>query len=177
MLSPLNTETLLKRLDEELSKRGERRTLIVCGGAALLVMNVIHRRTRDIDVIAPELDPTLKTIAKHIGNEFDLSENWLNNGPASLMSDLSSGWQERCHTIFKGKALELRSLGREDLLASKLFAFCDREDDFEDVVRLKPSKEELTKLLPWVLKRDASAYWPKRVEECFSRLRKKMKYE
>jgi len=177
MLSPLNKDAVLKRLDEELAKHGEKRTLFVCGGVALIVMKTVNRETRDVDVVAPPIDPLLSQIAKKVGEEFGLRENWLNNGPESLERDLNPGWRDRSTPIFKGKALELQSLGREDLLASKLFAFCDREDDLEDVLQLKPSKDELEKLLPWVLKRDGSPYWQKRVEDCFSRLRKKLKYE
>src|SRR5688572_8140587 len=141
MLVPSNMDAVLRRLDEELTKLGEKRTLVVCGGSALIVMNVIDRRTRDIDVIAPPIDDGLEKIAKALAKEFGLAENWLNDWPAPLARDLTKGWQSRTVAIFNGKALELRALGREDLLATKLYAFCDREDDFDDVVKLKPTKE------------------------------------
>lgn len=177
MLTATNAEQVLVRLDEELVTAGEKRSLIICGGGALIVMKVIERRTRDVDVVAPEIDPLLKKLAVLVGKEFGLSENWLNNGPASLVRDLTTGWQNRTVPVFAGKALELQALGRSDLLATKLYAFCDREDDLDDVLRLKPSKEELDSLFPWVLERDGSAYWPARVEDCFNRLRKKLNYE
>jgi hypothetical protein len=176
MLEPENTEPVLIRLDEELTKVGEKRSLIICGGGALIVMKVIERRTRDVDVIAPEVDLLLKKLAAQVGKEFGLSDNWLNNGPASLVSDLSAGWQKRTVPVFAGKALELRALGRPDLLATKLYAFCDREDDLDDVLKLRPTNEELEALFPWVLERDGSPYWPKRVEDCFKRLRGKLKH-
>ena len=177
MLSSKNQSEILKRVDEELARIGEKRTLIICGGGALIVMGIIDRQTRDVDVLEPEIDSLLKDIATRVGREFGLSEKWLNNGPQSLRRDLNSGWEKRTTSIFKGKSLELLGLGRPDLIASKLFAFCDREDDFEDVISLKPTKSELEDIFPWVLKRDTSPYWPKRVEDCFSRLRKKLKYE
>lgn len=177
MLAPENTDLVLIRLDEELTKSGERRSLIICGGGALIVMKIIERRTRDVDVVAPEIDPLLNALAAQVGREFGLSENWLNNGPASLVRDLSAGWQQRTVPVFAGKALELRALGRHDLLATKLYAFCDREDDFDDVLRLKPTKDELDSLFPWVLQRDESAHWPKRVEDCFHRIRGKLNHE
>ncbi len=172
MLGPNNQEAVLRRLDEEFTRLGEKRRLFVCGGGALIIMDVIDRRTRDIDVITPKIDPVLKKIAKVIGEEFGLAENWLNDGPASLAKDLTKGWGDRCVAIFKGGCLELLALSREDLLATKLYAFCDREDDFDDVVKMKPTTRELDKLLPWVLQRDASPLWPQRVQACFSRLRK-----
>ena len=177
MLSPKNQTVILKRVDEELSRIGESRSLIICGGSALIVMGIIDRQTRDVDVLEPEIDSLLSDIAVRIGKEFGLSDKWLNNGPESLRRDLKPGWRTRTASIFKGKALEMRSLGREDLLATKLYAFCDREDDLEDVLKLKPTRTELANIFHWVLKRDASPKWPKRVRDCFSRLREKLKYE
>jgi hypothetical protein len=177
VLTGANADAILRRLDEELTRLGEKRSLIVCGGCALIVMDITDRRTRDIDVIFPRIDPILKEVAKCVGIEFGLAENWLNDSPSSLARDLTKGWKSRTVSIFKGESLELRALGREDLLATKLYAFCDREDDFDDVVKLKPSKKELDSLLPWVLKRDGSALWPRRVQDCFLRLRKKLNHE
>ena len=174
MLAPDNAEPIFLRLDKELSRLGEKRSLIICGGGALIAMKIIERHTRDVDVIAPAIDSVLKKLAVEVGKEFGLSENWLNNGPSSLSRDLSTGWQQRTVPVFAGKALELRALGRRDLLATKLYALCDREDDLYDVLRLKPTREELDALFPWVLERDGSLYWPKRVEDCFSRLRGKL---
>jgi hypothetical protein len=177
MLSKKNYTKILKRFDEELIARKEKRSLILCGGSVLIVMDIVDRQTRDVDVVEPELDSTLKEVAKKLATEFGLSENWLNNGPESLRRDLLKNWKKRIVTIFKGKALVLQALGREDLLATKLFAFCDREDDWQDVLKLKPTKDELERLFPWVLERDGSPYWPKRVEDCFKRIKKEMKYE
>ncbi len=115
--------------------------------------------------------------ARNVAAAFGLDRGWLNAGPAALSRDLSAGWQARSKVVFQGKALQIRALAREDLLASKLFAFCDREKDFEDVLGMKPTKQELDKLFPWVLRRDASVYWPKHVGDSFSRLRKRLGYE
>lgn len=177
MLTPTNSDALLKRIDEELTKLKEPRVLIACGGGALIAMKVVERRTRDLDIISPEIDPLLKEIAVRLAQEFGLSSDWLNNGPASLARDLTSGWKKRTVSIFRGKNLELKALGREDLLATKLYAFCDREDDFEDVLKLKPTSEELNKILPWVLVRDASPLWPDRVKTCFERVKKRLSLE
>ena len=177
MLVASNTDPVFTRLDEELSKLGEARTLMVCGGTALIVLKVSDRATRDVDVVEPKIDPALKEIATRVGREFGLEDNWLNDGPSSLATELVNGWRARTVSIFAGRSLELRSLGRGDLLATKLYAFCDREDDFSDVLDLKPSKEELAGLFSWVLARDASSLWPKRVEECFARIRKSFGYE
>ena len=176
-MSAENQDAVLKRLDEELGKQGEKRSLIACDGSVLIMMDVTDRGTRDLDVVFPKIDPVLQQAAKRVGSEFGLADNWLNDGPSSLSKELTAGWRSRTVTIFQGDWLELRALDRKDLLATKLYAFCDREDDFDDVVKLKPSHDELNKLMPWVLARDASDLWPERVRSCFSRLRKRLAYE
>ncbi len=57
-----------------------------------------------------------------------------------------------------------------------MFAFCDREDDLIDLVKMRPSGKELDGIFDWVMERDASVYWPDRVRDCFERLRKRLGY-
>lgn len=169
---------ILIALDEKLHLTALRRELIICGGGALLVLQIIDRQTRDIDVVAPELDSDLKTVAAEIGAQFGLEQSWLNNGPASLARDLEKGWEKRVQKIFQGKALTLYSLSARDLLASKLFAFCDRdEDDLSDILKMKPTITEIESLKSWVLQRDGSPFWPDRVEKCFKKLKGRLQYE
>lgn len=99
------------------------------------MLGIIERQTRDVDVIAPVIDPLLQTLAAEVGREFGLEKGWLNNGPASLARDLEKGWDERVRTIFRGQALTVKTLGERDLLATKLYAYCDRdEDDLSDIL-------------------------------------------
>ncbi|MCG5055450.1 MAG: hypothetical protein KA712_20990 [Myxococcales bacterium] len=49
-------------------------------------------------------------------------DDWLNNGPMQLSDVLPTGWRERVQPIFQGQVLALSTLGRPDLLKSKLFA-------------------------------------------------------
>ena len=95
-------------------------------------------------------------------------------GPKSLASELLDGWRERIELLFQGKALNIQVLGRIDLVATKIYAFCNREDDFQDVLKLKPTVQELERIYPWVLERDASSFWPERVDSCFARLRRSL---
>jgi len=164
-------QPILSSVDLKLRGRNEHRDLIVCGGGALLILDIIDRQTRDIDVIAPELDPILNEIAIEVGKEFGLESGWLNNGPASLSRDLEVGWRDRVQLIFEGSHLKIHSLSNRDLLASKLFAYCDRdEDDLSDILKMSPSVAEVESLKSWVLERDGSQYWPARVEKCFKKL-------
>ncbi|MGK5084447.1 DUF6036 family nucleotidyltransferase [Bdellovibrionota bacterium FG-1] len=173
-----NIQTILCELDQALAKLSENRILIVCGGSALLVVDLIDRTTRDIDVITPELDTVLKDLATLIGKRHGLEEGWLNNGPASLARDLEPGWKNRTESIFQGVALRLESLGKRDLLASKLFAFCDRdEQDLDDIWGMAPSWSEVESLRNWLLDRDASVLWPRRVETRLLLLKRKLSHE
>ena len=152
--------------------------LKICGGGALMIMGISDRETRDVDVILPKLPESLITFAREIAIELNLTEEWLNNGPENLIRDLEKGWEDRCELIYKGNALKIFILGRKDLIATKLFAYCDREEaDFEDLLKLRPTQSELDQLYHWVLNRDASEYWPPRVEKQLKRLKNKLGYE
>lgn len=174
-LTPSNIQGVIRELDQALAELGEKRTLVVCGGGALLVADAIDRVTRDIDVIAPELDSVLKGLASSIGKRHGLEEGWINNGPASLARDLEPGWRDRTEAVYKGMALTLEALGRKDFLASKLFAFCDREEqDLEDILGMAPAWSEIEPLRSWLLDRDGSELWPKRVATRLSLLKRKL---
>jgi hypothetical protein len=90
----------------------------------------------------------------------ELENDWLNNGPASLVSVLPPGWRERLQTVFSGTSIELQCLGRMDLLRSKLFALCDRGFDLGDCLALAPAAEELRAILPWLEQQDGNPEWP-----------------
>ncbi|OFZ26728.1 MAG: hypothetical protein A2381_17210 [Bdellovibrionales bacterium RIFOXYB1_FULL_37_110] len=99
------------------------------------------------------------------------------NGPQELIKDLPKGWQERLQTLWNGKNITLQTLSRQDLLLSKLFAFCDRQIDLQDCVAMKPTLQELRECFPWVEKRDANPDWPNHVLKSFGYLSKELGYE
>jgi hypothetical protein len=173
-IGPKNWRVALQALDQALDDRKISRSLIVCGGTALLVLDVIDRETRDIDVICPEVDPDLKEIALEVAKRLSLPHDWINDGPKALAKELIEGWKARVELLFQGKALTLHVLGRIDLIATKVYAFCDREDDYQDVIKLKPTSQELDGIYSWVIDRDTSSYWPERVDSCFARLRRSL---
>ncbi len=154
---------------------------VVIGGAALIILEVIERATKDVDCLFPQIPPEIKEaskkFAKKAGKHFNLYENWLNNGPESLIRDLPPDWQNRLQKLYNGKALKLKTLGRDDLLKSKLFAYCDRQDDFEDCVKLAPNVKELRNALKWVQQRDGNPQWPAHCEISFQELAQRLGYE
>lgn len=161
---------IVKHFDEFLLARDKRFEAICIGGAALSLLGVISRETRDCDVLAPEIPADIKLMSEAFAAEVSkggtpLQRDWLNNGPASLVRDLPSDWQTRTVLVFQGRALTLFTLGRADLLKSKLFALCDRAVDRPDCLALNPRKEELLELLPWLSELDANPLWPEHVRE------------
>ncbi len=83
----------------------------------------------------------------------------------------------RLSTVYQGKGITLFTLGRSDLLKSKLFAYCDRGTDLADCIALKPTKDELKDSIDWVSQRDGNVGWPKHVQKSFEQLAKKLGHE
>lgn len=159
---------VLQAFDEYLIPSGLSFEATIIGGAALIVSGTISRATRDVDCREPTIPNEIKKASREFAKarkEFNLDQDWLNNGPEALARELLPGWRGRRIKLYQGKALTLWTLDRKDLLCSKLFAYVDRQEDLADCIALKPSRDELIELLPWVQDRDAN-------EECRSTLRK-----
>lgn len=146
----------------------------IIGGAALTILNVISRMTEDIDCIDPEIPPHIKKASiEFIQNNPQYGLNpakFLNNGPISILKTLPSDWRLRSQIIYQGNAITFWTLGKIDLLKTKLDAMVQRGRDFEDVVAMAPTREELEECRPWVLSADGGEFWPQMVEESFERL-------
>ncbi len=171
-------ETLLA-FDRHLAERGLRFEGIVVGGAALNLLGIVWRATKDCDILHPTLPEEIQAAARAFAAERRrhgdaLKDDWLNNGPAALAKQLPGAWEERVQLAFSGAALELRSLGREDLLRSKLFALCDRGLDLPDCLALAPTADELAALLPWVEEQDLNPDWPGHVRATLADLGKRL---
>jgi len=159
---------ILIRFDAFLARRGLRLEGIAIGGAALALLGIITRETRDCDLLDPELSPQMTEAAIAFAREVRargelLRDDWLNNGPRSLARLLPEGWRSRLQPIFQGKSIHLWCLGRPEFLLSKLFALCDRGMDLGDCLALAPSPEELTQAQPWLEAQDLNPEWPNHV--------------
>ncbi len=154
---------------------------ILIGGAVLNILDISSRKTKDVDCLDPEVPPEIKMASEEFAETREylgLNRDWLNNGPQTLKTDLPTGWRNRIQNLYKGKALILHTLCREDFIKSKLYAYCDRTTpDFEDLKDLKPTKKELTDSIDWVKQRDAHTGWPSHVEKAFNVLMKALGYE
>ncbi|OFZ26739.1 MAG: hypothetical protein A2381_17265 [Bdellovibrionales bacterium RIFOXYB1_FULL_37_110] len=173
-------KNIIQSFDNYLFKNKLKFDAVVIGGAALIIMDVVSRKTRDIDCLDPEISEQIKKASQQYAKEFPefrLDENWLNNGPVDLKRNLLSDWRFRLQEIFTGKAINLKTLGRSDLLKSKLFACADRDFDFEDCISLAPTGNELDECYLWVCEQDLNPLWPKHVETVFNKIRKRLGYE
>jgi Nucleotidyltransferase of unknown function (DUF6036) len=152
---------------------------VFVGGAALHLLGVITRKTKDCDVLDPLLPASIVKAARVFAAELRsageaLTDDWLNNGPRSLVDALPVEWRSRLQRVFQATAMELQCLGRQDLLASKLFALCDRGIDLGDCVALAPNPEELSSIRPWLEFQDANPEWPEPVRATLADLGRRL---
>jgi hypothetical protein len=166
--------------DAYLAQRGLTLRATVVGDAALQLLGVIARPTKDCDVLDPELPAAIRQAADDFAAlhaDEDVERGWLNNGPASLVPSLPPTWSTRLHPLYSGAALELLTLSREDLLWSKLFALVDRNIDLPDCIALNPTRSELHELLPWLDQQDSNEEWPRYVRVVLGQLAAELGYE
>lgn len=138
-----NFSELFPKFEKFLAERKLSFEAIIIGGAAMQLMGLTQRVTKDCDVLSPKISIDLKTASKDFAKEHGLPEDWLNNGPETLIRDLPTDWQKNLIPLYQGKSLKLFTLSRLDFLRSKLYAFLDRGIDLTDLKQLKPTKLEL----------------------------------
>lgn len=180
IMIPVDARRIIPEFDAYLGARRLKLRAVVIGGAALQLMGVIARPTKDCDV----LDPTVPAEILRAADDFaklhtadGITAGWFNNGPASFVRNLPQTWTTRLQALYSGTALELLTLGREDLLRSKLFALIDRNIDLPDCVALQPTRDELHSLLPWLSDQDGNEDWPRYVHDVLGQLAQELGYE
>lgn len=168
-------ETVLMALSEQLEAEGvESLEMVVCGGAALNVLGYVERTTKDVDVIAfanrnkdgtiiltkaSPLNPALLSAAMRVQKDFNLPDNWLNDGPASVMDfGLPDGLMDRVESRSYGKNLTIHFLSRYDQIHFKLHATVDQSGGkhYDDLMALKPNAKELEAAARWSMTHDPS---------------------
>jgi hypothetical protein len=175
----VNPAETLARFDDFLVERGLSLDAVILGGAALALLGLVARTTKDCDVLEPALPPPVLEAARAFAAQRRregevLDADWLNNGPSSLVPVLPEGWRDRTVVAFAGRALILRALGRDDLLKTKLFGLCDRSTDLGDCLALRPTPEELRAARPWVEQQDANPEWPAHVRATLDDLARRL---
>jgi len=131
----------------------------ICGGAALILTDLIDRTTKDIDTLFPIPWPPLFTEAvKIVARNYGLSENWINSGPDMLTSmGLPDGFMERAKTKEFGKRLTVYFASRYDQIFFKVYASADRGGyHVDDLLALNPTSDEILAAARWCRTHDPS---------------------
>lgn len=171
MFSRDGLEEALRTLGAVLESRNISSRILVAGGSSLLLLGLIDRPTADIDVIglargdhyvkANSIPPELAAAVRDVGAALDLSETWLNNGPASLFDfGLPPGFENRVSVRSYGP-LEVHIVGRSDLVCFKLYAAVDHSGSrankhLSDLQVIDPTNDELLTAARWTRTQDRS---------------------
>ena len=148
-------KTYLTALSERLGLLGERDVaLVVCGGAALSVLGLTQRTTRDIDAIAflvasptgrqilvkAEFGDKFESAAAAVARDYGLPEDWINCGPAGQIdTGLPHGLRDRLVSRRYGENLVVYYCTRTDLIHLKLYAAVDvRGRHLDDLKGMNP---------------------------------------
>jgi hypothetical protein len=137
----------LALLGTYLERKELQRELVVGGGAAITLLG--HARvlgTRDIDIVGSKIDEELKNGAHFVAEELGLLPNWLNESATAFNDRYPEGWIKRIKLVFESENLIVHAVCREDMLYSKICSELDRGFDYDDIVTLFPTKDELSEL-------------------------------
>lgn len=146
------------------------------GGAALNLLGVVNRATRDVDVVAigqeddssneleivpPDpLPEPLQRAVRTVARDFGLTDDWMNS-KAGLQwrTGLPPGLQDRLRWRRYG-GLHVGLVSRYDLIFFKLYAAADsgtpESVHYQDLLALEPTEEELEEAEAWVREQDPS---------------------
>ncbi|MHB8524029.1 MAG: DUF6036 family nucleotidyltransferase [Limisphaerales bacterium] len=153
--------------------------LVVCGGAALIALNLVSRTTKDVDVLATMKDGRLhcarplpdwlREDANAVRTELKLPDNWLNDGPADedlFRLGLPSGVAERLVPREFGPVLKISFISRYDQIHLKLYAAADQGGrHLSDLRKLAPTAGELLAATRWTFTQDVSEGFRQMVDE------------
>jgi hypothetical protein len=168
-LSRAVLDEVLVALADQLEQRDAAFELVVIGGSALLALGLVHRTTRDLDIVAVvdggelrsarPLPPVLEEAAARVARDFGLSTDWLNPGPTDLIRwGLPEGFLSRVVTRRYGAALGVHFAGRVDQIHFKLYAMVDQGGGRHeaDLRALQPTEQELLTAARWTVTHDPS---------------------
>jgi hypothetical protein len=148
--------------------------IVVCGGAALNVMGVLDRPTRDVDVIAlastgkgplrlseATFPEEVRRCVHEVAADFGESQAWLHCGPAEIFrKGLPQGMEQRLSREDIGSRLRVYWVSRLDLICMKLYAAASRsarpEPHAADLRALRPDGQQLERAREWALTQDDS---------------------
>ncbi len=139
------------------------------GGGGLLLIGLIDRPTKDLDLVAlrdadmlvpaSKLPQPLAEAVEDVARVLDLAPDWINGGPASLLRfGLPDGFLDRVERRTYG-GLEISLASRFDQIHFKLYAAADDRPGGKhhvDLQRLRPTHDELRAAASWTRTHDPS---------------------
>jgi hypothetical protein len=175
--SSKSLEDALEVLGEVLADRGKEVELVAIGGGSLLLLDLIERPTKDLDLVAivsarryvsaTPLPDYLSSAVREVAAAMGLQDDWINGGPTSLLDfGLPEGFEQRTTTRRFG-GLVLHLAGRRDQIFFKLYAAVDQGPGSKHVVdlaKLEPLPEDLTGAAAWCRTRDPSEGFARQLE-------------
>jgi hypothetical protein len=162
-------EEALNLLGQLLLDRGHRFEVVAIGGGGLLLIGLIDRPTKDLDLVALRTGNSLAPVGilpgalaeavEDVARVLGLAPNWLNGGPDSLLRfGLPENFITRVELrIFGG--LEISLASRFDQIHFKLYAAADDKPGGKhhvDLQRLTPTADELRAAARWARTHDPS---------------------
>ncbi len=170
-------EDALELLGELLTDRDEEVEVVAIGGGSLLLLGLIERATKDLDIVAvvnagryvsaKPLPDFLLSAVRDVAAATGLGEDWINGGPTSLLDfGLPEGFEQRTTTRRFG-GLVLHLAGRKDQIFFKLYASVDQGPGSKhavDLVKLEPSPGELSEAAAWCRTHDPSEGFSQQLE-------------
>jgi len=89
----------------------------------------------------------VRQAAAEVGRELGLKPTWLNQDSRVYQHVMAAGWQSRCVEVGVFGKLDMRAVGRFDLIVAKVMGAPHRVQDREDLRYLKPTAGELGKVV------------------------------
>lgn len=169
MLDQTSLDAALTAVGDLLEERKHRLEVVAIGGGSLLLLGLIERPTKDLDLVAIKVGETLvkpipmpaalSEAAADVGKVMKLPTDWLNAGPAAMLDlGLPEGFLERTiRREYAGLVIYLAS--RYDQICFKLYAAADdspRGKHFADLRQLAPTSDELRRAAAWTVTHDPS---------------------
>lgn len=145
-----NVKDIAEKFDRYLQVKGLKFSGIVVGGSALVLLDIIDRSTKDFDMIEDNIPQEIVDAALKFAEQENLSIYWLNSGPSELVKHLPAHWRSTIQPLYSGDGLKLSTLSRDNLIKAKIWAYCDRTKDYDDVISMLPSKGELADTQAWL---------------------------
>lgn len=189
MINENNINKALSLLGNILKERQQRISIVICGGAALILNNLtLKNATKDIDVLgiiedregmkmkikhAKPLPKFLQEIINEIAEVMELPETWMNPGPSDIIKwGLPEGLIERLSKKDYGDYLSIYAIHRVDQIHFKLYAAVDTGPGrhYNDLMELNPNEDEILIAAKWAIMQDPSEGFGKILKDMLEKI-------